>query len=140
MAGFALSTEDEEKARKLHRALRRTGGLFVNLTDELHFADMRQTLGLQAADLLAYEMVKELRNQDLRPEDRMRWPLDQILSDPEEPRGKMLKYITAKMLQAQADGRWEERKRDVLQRNLDESLRILRDKSEPFRRRLQEPE
>ena len=99
------------------------------------FADMRQTFGLQAADILAYEMVKELRNQDVRREDRMRWPLDQILSEPESPRGKMLKYNTAEMLQAQAAGQWDRRRGDVLQRNLDESLRILRDKSAAFKRR-----
>lgn len=155
--GFALMTLDEdpevevqvtgdrhgqheEKARKLHRALRRTGWLFASLTDELNFADMRQTFGLQAADLLAYEMVKELSNEDVRPEDRMRWPLDQILSNPESPRGKMLKYITAEMLQAQAAGQWDNRKREILQRNLDESLRVLRDKSAGFKRRLNEPD
>ena len=125
-----------EKARKLHRAMRRTGGLFANLSDELNFADMQTTFGLQAADLLAYEMVKELNNQDARPEDRMRWPLDKILSEPESPRGKMIKYNTTEMLQAQAMGQWERRKGDILQRNLDESLRILRHKSAPFKRRL----
>ena len=132
--------QHEDKARKLHRAMRRAGGLLANMSDELNFADMQQTLGLQAADLLAYEMVKELRNQDVRPEDRMRWPLDQILSEPESPRGKMLKYNTAEMLQAQAAGQWDRRKGDVLQRNLDESLRILRDKSAPFKRRFRAPD
>ena len=127
--------QHEAKARKLHRALRRIGGLRANLSAELNFADMRQTFGLQAADLLAYEMVKELRNQNVRPEDRMRWPLDQILSEPESPRGKMFKYITAEMLQAQAAGQWNRRRGDVLQRNLDESLRILRDKSAALKRR-----
>ena len=126
--------QHEEKARKLHRALRQSGEAFANLSDELNFADMQQTFGLQAADLLAYEMVKELRNQDERSEDRMRWPLDQILSEPESPRGKMLKYITAEMLQAQAAGQWNRRRGNVLQRSLDESLRILRDKSIPFKR------
>lgn len=155
--GFALMTLDEdpevevqvtgdrndqhhEKARKLHRALRRTGGLFVNLAEELNFADMQQTIGLQAADLLAYEMVKELRNQDARPQDRVRWPLDQILLDPESPRGKMLKYTTAEMLRAQAAGQWEERKGDIFQSDLDESLRILRGKSGPFKRRFYDPD
>ena len=86
--GFALTTMDEdpqiemnvtgdqhkdceEKAKKLYRALRKTGGPFLNLAEELNYADMRETLGLQAADLLVYEMVKELRNQDSRTEDRM---------------------------------------------------------------------
>ena len=132
--------QHEEKARKLHRALRRTGRLFANLSDELNFADTQQTFGLQAADLLAYEMVKELRNQDVRPEDRMRWPLDQILSEPESPRGKMLKYNTAEMLQAQAAGQWNWRKGDVLRRNIDKVLRILRDKSAPFKRRFNTPD
>ena len=132
--------QHEEKARKLHRALRRTGGLCANLSEELNFADMQQTFGLQAADLLAYEMVKELKNQDVRPEDRMRWPLDRILAEPESPRGKMLKYNTAEMLQAQAAGQWDRRKGDVLQRNLDESLRILRDKSAPVKRRFHAPD
>ena len=80
-------------------------------------------------------MVKELKNQEGRPEDRMRWPLDQILLDPESPRGKMLKYNTADMLQAQAAGLWNSPKGDVLQSSLGESLRILRDKSAPFKRR-----
>ena len=57
------------------------------------------------------------------------------LSEPESPRGKMLKYNTAEMLQAQAAGQWDRRRGDVLQRNLDESLRILRDKSAAFKRR-----
>ena len=155
--GFALATLDEdsevevhvtgdrhrqheEKARKLHRALRRTGGLCANLSEKLNFADMQQTLGLQAADLLAYEMVKELKNQDVRHEDRMRWPLDRILAEPESPRIKMLKYNTAEMLQAQVAGQWDRRKRDVLQKNLDASLRILRDKSAPFKRRFHAPD
>jgi len=94
---------------------------------------MRRTFGLQAADLLAYERVKELRNQDVRPEDRMRWPLAQILSDPDSPRGKMLKYTTAEMLQTQAAGQWDQQGRDVVKKNLDESLRILRDKSAAFK-------
>ena len=149
LLGFSLTTSDEEvevqvtgdqhseheeKARKLHRALRRTGRPFDDLSEELNFADMRETLGLQAADLLAYEMVKELKNQEGRPEDRMRWPLDQILSDPESPRGKMLKYYTAGMLRAQAAGLWNSPQSDVLQSSLGESLRILRDKSAPFKR------
>ena len=155
--GFALATSDEdsevevhvtgdrhrqheEKASKLHRALRRTGGLCANLSEKLNVADMQQTFGLQAADLLAYEMVKELKNQDVRPEDRMRWPLDRILAEPESPRGKMLKYNTAEMLQAQVAGQWDRRTRDVLQKNLDASLRILRDKSAPFKRRFHAPD
>ena len=119
----------------MYRALRRTGGPFADLSDELNFAGMQQTLGLQVADLLAYEMVKELRNQDMRPKDRMRWPLDQILAEPESPGGKMLKYYTAEMLQVQAVGQWDRRRGDVLRSRLDESLRILRGKSAPFRRR-----
>ena len=150
--GFALRTLDEDlevelhvtgdrnkqhegKARAMYRALRRTGGPFANLSDELNFAGMQETLGLQAADLLAYEMVKELRNQDMRPKDRMRWPLDQILAEPESPGGKMLKYYTAEMLQVQAVGQWDRRRSDVLRSSLDESLRILRGKSAPFKRR-----
>ena len=132
--------QHEDKARKLHRAMRQAGGRLANLSDKLNFADMKRTFGLQAADFLAYEMVKELRNQDVRPEDRMRWPLDQIFLEPESPRGKMLKYITAEMLQAQAAGQWDRRKGDVLQRNLHESLRILRDKSAPFIRRFRAPD
>ena len=89
----------EHKAKKMLQALCLTGEPFVNLSEDLDYADMRQTFGLQAADLLVYEMVKELRNQDSRPEDRMRWPLDQVLSDPESPQGKMLIYNTAELLQ-----------------------------------------
>lgn len=127
--------QHEDTTRKLIRALRKIGEPFANLSDELNFADMRQTPGLQAADLLAYEMVKELKNQDARPEDQMRWPLDQILSEPESPHGKMLKYITAEMLQAQAAGQWDRLKSDILQSNLNESTRILRNKSALLKRR-----
>ena len=154
--GFALMTMDEdpqiemnvtgdqhkdreEKAKKLYRALRKTEGPFLNLAEELNYADMRKALGLQAADLLVYEMVKELRNQDSRKEDRMRWPLDQILSDPESPRGRMLRYTTAEMLRTQASEQWEEKGGDVVVSSLDESLRILRDRSGPFMRRFQAP-
>ena len=52
----------------------------------------------------------------------------------------MLKYNTAEMLQAQAAGQWDRPKGDVLQRNLDESLRILRDTSTRFKRRFHVPE
>ena len=52
----------------------------------------------------------------------------------------MLKYNTAEMLQAQAAGQWDRRKGDVLRRNLDESLRILRDTSARFKRRFHAPE
>ena len=134
--GFALATLDEdsevevhvtgdrhrqheEKARKLHRALRRTGGLCANLSEKLNFADMQQTFGLQAADLLAYEMVKELKNQDVRPEDRMRWPLDRILAEPESPRSKMLKYNTAEMLQVQVAGQGDRRKRALVHNSIE---------------------
>ena len=134
------NTQYEDRAKKLHSTLRQNGAPFANLSDELNFADMPQTYGLQAADLLAYEMVKELRNQDLRPEDQMRWPLDQILSDPESPHGKMLKYNTAEMLQAQAAGQWDRRKRYILKTILDESLRIMRDKAGPFKRRFHVPD
>jgi hypothetical protein len=129
----------EDMATNLYRALRRIGGLFGNLAHELTFADMRQTFGLQAADLLAYEMVKELKNQDTRPADRMRWPLDQILGTPESPHGKMLKYTTAEMLRTQASGEWNARKRDVLATSFDESVRILRDKSDAFKLRFWTP-
>ena len=129
-----------DKARKLHRAMRQSGRLFAHFSDELNFANMQQAFGLQAADLLAYEMVKELRNQDARPEDGMRWPLDQIVSDPESPRGKMLKFNTAEVLQVQADGQWHSRKREIVPRNLLESTRILRNKSGPLKRRLRAPD
>lgn len=99
---------------------------------------MRVTYGLQAADLLAYELTKELSNQDKRPEDRMRWPLDQIISDEFLPFGKALKYNTMAMLHAQANGSWMRHRDDVIAEGLDESLRMLRDKAGPFKRLLRE--
>jgi hypothetical protein len=139
--------ENEELAKKLLRSLRRSAIMpryrgtpqasFQNLSDELEFANSRQTLGLQAADLLVYEMVKELRNQDSRPEDRMRWPLDQILGDPESPQRNGLIFYTAAMLKAQVTGQWAQQGASVVSKDLDQTLRILRGKSEPFKQRLQ---
>jgi hypothetical protein len=37
------------------------------------------TVQLQAADLFAYELLKEFENQITRPKDRMRWGLREIL-------------------------------------------------------------
>jgi hypothetical protein len=151
--GFSLMAEDlgpgslavtgdrndelAEDARKLHAALRGAGGWFEVLADGLEYADMRAAYGLQAADLLAYEMTKELANQDLRPEDRMRWPLDQIISDERLPVGKALKYNTLEMLRAQADGNWMARRRELILEELDESMRLLRDKGGPFKAGIQ---
>jgi hypothetical protein len=44
-----------------------------------------EVVQLQAADLFAYELTKEFENLKLRPKDRMRWGLRQILklADPE---------------------------------------------------------
>ena len=80
----------------MYQVLRQSNAIFMGLAPELVFGDMRQNVGLQSADLFAYEMTKELRNQDLRPENRVRWPLDQILAQPDSPRGKMLKYNTTR--------------------------------------------
>jgi hypothetical protein len=45
----------------------------------LEFADMRIVPGLQAADLLAFELRRYYQNKRNRPDLRMRWPLRQIL-------------------------------------------------------------
>ena len=45
----------------------------------LEFADMRTVPGLQAADLLAFELRRYYLNKRNRPDLKMRWPLRQIL-------------------------------------------------------------
>lgn len=125
-------------AKRMYKVLRGSSPWFDYLGPELGYADMRVTPGLQSADLLAYEMTKELANQDLRPEDRMRWPLDQIIDAGDLPFGKALKYNTAAMLRAQGDGSWMRDRTAIIQKELDESLRVLRNKSGPFKDRLQD--
>ena len=67
----------------------------------------------------------------------MRWPLDQILGDPESPFRKGLKFNTAAMLKAQVSGRWTPDGTRVIAAELDQTLRILRGKSRSFKQRLQ---
>lgn len=85
------SQQDTFKGRfeRLYRVLQRGNQRLGALT----FADMRATPGLQAADLLAYELKRFYKNKITRPEIRLRWPMRQILFQQYALRIHMLKYL-----------------------------------------------
>jgi hypothetical protein len=77
---FARQTEFEGKAGLLWDAMKRS-------IDQRHrmksyrMLDMKKDPGLQAADLVAYELFKDSENRASRPTDNVRWALQQILQN-----------------------------------------------------------
>lgn len=70
--------------------------------DTLTFEDMRTTPGLQAADLLAYELKRFYKNKVTRPDIQLRWPMRDILLQQHVLRVHMLKYLPWWYLRIQA--------------------------------------
>ena len=60
------------------------------LADFVSFASKRETVALQAADLLAYETYKHLENRLYSPERGTRWPMRQL-----EQRVRDMRYFDA---------------------------------------------
>jgi hypothetical protein len=119
--------EYEAGARRLWNTLKknRTDPPYSRL-DFFAYDDMRFIPGLQAADLLAYEATKELSNQDKRPDLKMRWPLDEILTHQARRERMLVKHMTKAYLEVQADGLFDERGVDVVEDSIDEMLRMYR--------------
>jgi hypothetical protein len=117
----------EHRAQQMYQLLRQRGAPYDRLAPALQFADMRQTPGIQAADVLAYEVVKELSNQDRRPDDKMRWPLDQILTDQASREIAMIVYRNRGYLQGQVDQVMDTAAGvSIVDEGIDEMLRIYR--------------
>ena len=125
-----------EKLRTLNESWRSAGGGYPDRVID-DFCVMLSRSDQSYESLLGFLEVQFSRHSPMSQQYHglYAWLVDQILSEPESPRRKMLKYNTAEMLQAQAAGQWDKRTGEVLRRNLDDSLRILRDKSGPFKRR-----
>jgi hypothetical protein len=122
------SRQDEYrgKAKKMWKVLRTLGWPYSRC-DYLLYRDMRGIPGLQAADLLTYEMTKELSNQDNRPNAPRRWAFDQILRDQASRRSLFIKFLTKDYIVAQANLQFDEIGRQVVERNMQESARIYRE-------------
>jgi hypothetical protein len=95
---YSLQDEFKGKFEGLYRTLRRR---YPRL-DALTFGDMRTTPGLQAADLLAYELKRFYKNKVTRPEIPLRWPMRNILLQQHALRVHMLKYLPWWYLRLQA--------------------------------------
>src|SRR5207247_941647 len=131
----ADQNDNQSLAQQMYETLRRRGLPYDRFEQALNFANMRQSPGVQAADVLAYEIVKELSNQDLRPESRMRWPLDQILVDQATREIMMVVYRSRTYLQGQMDGIMDtDAGTAIVDRDIDEMMRIYRERKSQMRR------
>lgn len=115
--------ENRAAAKTVYRRIRTER--FPRFEKRLWFGDFREDVGLQAADLLAYEIVKELSNQDTRAADRMRWPLKRIIDDQRSRGMEYLKFNTREVLVAQA-GLWLDIGEETVMRELGRMSRIYR--------------
>lgn len=70
----------------------------------LTFQNMRTVPGLQAADLLAYELRHYYHLRDTRPDLRIRYPFKRILAHQERMHARRLHYISPWALHFQAAG------------------------------------
>ena len=95
---YSQQDEFRGKFERLYRVLQRR---YPRL-DALTFGDMRQTPGLQAADLLAYELKRFYKNKVTRPDIPLRWPMRTILLQQHVLRVHMLKYLPWWYLRIQA--------------------------------------
>lgn len=95
---YSQQDEFRGKFQQLYRVLQRREPRLDTLT----FADMRTTPGLQAADLLAYELKRFYKNKVTRPDIPLRWPMRKILLQQHVLRVHMLKYLPWWYLRIQA--------------------------------------
>jgi hypothetical protein len=95
---YSRQDEFRGKFQSLYRVLERR---YPRL-DTLTFGDMRITPGLQAADLLAYELKRFYKNKVTRPDISLRWPMRTILLQQHVLRVHMLKYLPRWYLRLQA--------------------------------------
>jgi hypothetical protein len=95
---YSQQDEFSGKFERLYRVLQRGN----TRLDALTFEDMRTTPGLQAADLLAYELKRFYKNKVTRPDIPLRWPMRNILLQQHALRVHMLKYLPWWYLRIQA--------------------------------------
>ncbi len=75
---------------------------------EISFQDMRAIPGLQAADLLAYEMRHFYDRRRADPQSKPRWPFMRIVADQTSRGRQLLKYLPAWYLEMQASADFEQ--------------------------------
>lgn len=79
---------------------------FKGRMGSLDFADMRTVPGLQAADLLAFELRRYYQNKRDRPDVPMRWPLRQILLQQRALGIHYVKFVSRWNLRLQLSPPW----------------------------------
>lgn len=108
-ADFVYSLQDEFKTKmrqlwdfsKTYRPYGRRLGA-------LAFRNMRDTPGLQAADLLAYEFRHYYHLRETRPDLGIRYPFRRLLEHQQAFNSRRLRYLPDWLLQFQAKGIYEE--------------------------------
>jgi hypothetical protein len=103
---MVFSTQDEHAghAKLLHESLLKTSDVKERI-GPLRFAPMTDELPLQAADLIAYELRHHYHLGAIETPPPTRWPFKEIVTHQRTVLGaRMLKYIPAWVLQAQAEG------------------------------------
>jgi hypothetical protein len=102
---FVYSRQDEfsSKMRSLWQFSKsyRSYGTSLGVLD---FQEMKDVPGLQAADLLAYELRHLYHRRDTKPGEGPRFPMRKIFEHQEVLHAKRLKYLPAWLLRVQADG------------------------------------
>jgi hypothetical protein len=110
---FSLQDDFGPKLRKLWTALQQRSKV-LSTKAELQFDDMRQTPGLQAADLLAYELRHFYDMRQKRPADISRWPFRALVWHQYRVLGtRMLKYLPLWYLKLQASAVFDEAMREL---------------------------
>jgi hypothetical protein len=113
---FSQQDEFGGKLRLLWDSLRAKRGEFEKL-EPIEFADMREVPGLQAADVLAYELRHFYHLRQTKPQNKPRWPFQQIVRYQRRVLGaSMLKYLPGWYLQLQATGGFDEAMSKIMSR------------------------
>lgn len=105
---FSAQNEHAGKAALLHKSLLKTSDVTERI-GALRFASMEDDPPLQAADLLAYELRHHYELGAREPPPPTRWAFREIVTHQREELGaRMLKYIPGWVLEAQAQGVYNE--------------------------------
>jgi hypothetical protein len=106
-AVFSQQDEFAPTAERLWNHLRERVGFEPGL-DEISFEDMRSSPGLQAADLLVYELRHFYNRRRSEPKSTPRWPFKHIVMDQRSRGHQLLKFLPSWYLELQASGEFEQ--------------------------------
>lgn len=104
-------TNRDGGAEKLWQAIRKYVTLGCNLRDRMgsyKSSTPSDSYPLQAADLFAYELCHEFENRIKRPNDRMRWPLRQIMRMYKIPSPQIRLLDRKELMRTIAESGWED--------------------------------